>query len=302
MGKRVNLEDLAAEELTEPAPKVPATPSSNGTASSDSAPAEGAQQLVAISRVALNPLNKRPPGHDEEIGATADTIREDGVLHALTVCSAHAYAAHYPEQASAVAEADWVVLMGNRRLQAARLAGLESVPIVADDDKLGSMYRLMLVENLHHRDLPPVHEAEAMAETLQQDGISQRELARRIGKSHPYVAQRLALLGLISPLRHAFEAGELTVERAREFGELTEEQQRAIVEAGRPYRRVTGNAVTTNAVAKRSIRVSTPAIAAESLRSRFTAAELTELVRLLSDDGLSPPPSEDGGVHTDVPS
>lgn len=299
MGKRVNLEDLAAEELEEPTPKVSAAPSNMRTASPDPTPGHG-PQLVAISSVALNPLNKRPPGHDEEIGATADTIRDEGVLQALTVCSTHAYLARYPEQESAIADAEWVVLMGNRRLQGARLAGLTEVPIVVGDDKLASMYRLMLIENLHHRDLPPVHEAEAMAEMLQQDGISQRELARRIGKSHPYVAQRLALLRLIPPLRNAFEAGELTVERAREFGELTEEQQRAIVEAGKPYRRLAGNGVTPSTVAKRSIRVSTPAVAAESLRSRFSVAELAELIRLLTNEGAIPPPSEEGDLHTDA--
>jgi len=120
-----------------------------------------------------------------------------------------------------------------------------------------------------------------MAEVLKTASISQRELARRIGKSHPYVAQRLALLKLIPELRSAFERGELTIERAREFGELPVAEQRAIVAAGKPYRRVSGNGVTTRA-AVRSIRVSTPAAAADSIRKAFSADELAELIRLLS--------------------
>src|SRR5699024_4788661 len=301
MGKRVNLEDLASEEIDAPAPTTSIHRTSPDPAADETSaePSEQGPRFAPVHRVALNPLNKRPEREDEEIAEAADTMRDEGVLQALTVCSASAYLAHYPQQEPAIGQVDWVVLMGNRRLQAAHVAGLTEVPIVVADDKVAAMYKLMLIENLEHRGLPPVNEAEAMAEVLAQEGISQRELSRRIGKSHPYITQRLALLGLISPLRHAFESGEITIERAREFGELSEERQREIVAAGKPYQySPRGNGVTGRTAARRSIRVSTPAVAAESLRSRFSHAELTELIQLLTENESTSAPEGAEPDHT----
>src|SRR5262249_11407719 len=124
-------------------------------------------------------------------------------------------------------------------------------------------------------------EAEAMTEVLQSASISQRELARRIGKSPMYVTHRLALLKLIPELRALLERGELTVKQARVFGELPEAEQRVIVAAGKPHRRPHENE-NAGRSSMRSIRVSTPVAAAESIRKTFSTEELAELVQLLS--------------------
>ncbi|MGQ0576002.1 MAG: ParB/RepB/Spo0J family partition protein [Pseudonocardia sp.] len=142
------------------------------------------------------------------------------------------------------------------------------------------MWEVMLVENGQRRDLPPWLEAEAMEEALRAAGISQAELARRIGKSGAYVTQRLALLRLVPELRSLLEAGELTVEQARQLGDLSSGEQRAIAAAGRPYRRRDVNAVNAGS-RPRTIRVTTPA-AAESIRQRFEPSELAELIELLA--------------------
>jgi ParB family transcriptional regulator, chromosome partitioning protein len=276
MGKRVNLADLAVDDLDFPTPAVGATPE---------VVVDQPTRVVPIGSVAPNPLNKRPPGGDDELADLAETIREHGVIQPLVVCSAERYLAEFPEQREAIGAAQWVVLIGNRRLLAARMAPLAEVAILVNDEQVASMYEVMLVENGQRRDLPPVLEAEAMAEVLRSAAISRRELARRIGKSHMYVTQRLALLKLIPELRALFERGTLTIERARELGELPEAEQRAIVAAGPPYRRTSGTnghgVVSRSAV--KSIRVSTPAAAAESIRKTFSPAELAELIALLSE-------------------
>lgn len=283
MGKRVNLADLAVDDFT---PAVPARPPLESVPAAP-APASTGTRDVPIATVALNPLNKRPEGGDEELAELAETIREHGVIQPLVVCSVERYLREFPEQAESVTGADWVVLIGNRRLRASRMAALDTVTIVVNDDRVTSMYEVMLVENGQRRELPPVLEAEAMAEVLNSSAISRRELARRIGKSHMYITQRMALLKLVPELRGALERGELTIERAREFGELPEAEQRAIVAAGAPYRRVR-EAETVTRSAVKSIRVSTPAAAAESIRKTFNRDELTELVRLLSEQLAGP--------------
>lgn len=280
MGKRVNLADLAVDDF-DPAPPTPPAASSAAQAEPIRAQPLSRDHVAPINSVALNPLNKRPPGEDDELPEMAETIRAHGVIQPLVVCSATAYLGEFPDQREAVGDRQWVVLIGNRRLRAARMASLDEVAIVVNDEQVTSMYEVMLIENGQRRELPPLHEAEAMAEVLKDSSISQRELARRIGKSHMYITQRLALLKLIPQLREAFERGDLTIERAREFGELAVSEQHAIVEAGKPYRRPSGNGATTR-VAVKSIRVSSPAVAAESIRKTFSAAELAELIQLLS--------------------
>jgi ParB family transcriptional regulator, chromosome partitioning protein len=279
MGKRISLAALADDSFyTEPARPASATPVDATTTPPETL---GSHRIVPITDVAPNPLNKRPPGQDDEIAAMAETIRAYGVIQPLVVCSTGAYLADFPAQREALADTKWVALIGNRRLLAARMAARDEVEVLINDDQVTSMYEVMLVENGQRRELPPLLEAEAMAEVLKATSISQRELARRIGKSHVYITYRLALLKLIPGLRELLEQEALTIEQGREFGELPELEQRAIYLAGKPYKRRSGNAVNTRP-ANRSIRVTSPASAAESIRTKFTTDELAELVRLLS--------------------
>lgn len=277
VGKQINLADLAGEDFYDPVET--AAPRGDGSAEG----AAAVDRTVPISSVILNPLNKRPAGEDDEIEGMAETIRQLGsVIQPLVVCSAAAFRTEYPAQAGRVGDAAWVALIGNRRLMACRRAGVDTVPVIVNDDLVSSMFEAMLVENGHHRSLPPLLEAEAMAEVLAKERISQRELARRVGKSHVYVAQRLALLKLVPELRAAFERGELTIETAREFGDLPVAEQERIVAGGKPYRRLGGNGVTRTV--QRPRLASTPKKAAASIREWFSPAELAELVRLLMDD------------------
>ena len=267
MGRRVNLATLASEpDVTSPATPGPARQL-------------GERRTVAVATVVANPLNARPPGFDDEIAGMAQTIRELGVIQPLLVCTAAAFLAAYPDQRDAVGSADWVALIGCRRAQAARLAGLADVDVIVNDERVHCLHEVMLVENGQRRALPPWLEAEAMAEALRRGGISQAELARRIGKTPPYVTQRLALLRLVAELRALLEAGLLTIEQARRLADLPADRQRAIAAAGPPY---SVNGVNGRARA-RTIRIgATPAAAAESIRAQFDAAELAVLVQLLS--------------------
>ena len=284
MGKRVSLADLARDDFTTDFAEPAAQAAPKAIHLVEASPViSGALRKVAADQVATNPLNKRPTGQDDQIAEMAETIRAHGIIQPLVVCSVDSYLAQFPQQRSSFEDGDrWVVLIGNRRLHAARLASLAEVDIVVNDNQVASMYEVMLIENGQRKELPPLLEAEAIAEALRDGGLSQRELARRIGKSHVYISQRLSLLKLVPALRVLFEQGELTVEQGRDFGELPAAEQRKIAAAGRPYRRPSGNAVNTPRLVTRSIRVTSPAIAAESIRQKFTPDELAELVDLLT--------------------
>ena len=289
MGKRVNLAELAREEVPDsysPAPSRRTPPSERGGDGERTVELDGA--TLQVAEIATNPLNSRDPADDsgEEFEQLVATIAQHGVLQPIVVCSAGAFIRRYPDEQVKLGAAKWVALIGNRRLRASVSAGVERVPALINDDRLSSMYEVMLVENSHRKDLNLLHEAEAMRTVLTADGISQRELAVRIGRTPMYVSQRLALLGLIAPLRGALGDGSLKVEQARQIGSLEPQEQQTIAEAGPPYRLPTGSAVgkaERGASRPRRIAASSPAQAAESIRKLFTAAELAELIRLLGE-------------------
>lgn len=300
MGKRVNLAELAREELPEhysasvsPSPGVEATPVPTPkppeARESPVVPEQGpATSMLPVTEIVPNPLNQRAIEDDEdgEFYELVATIRGHGVLQPIVVCTAAAFADRYPDQQHLVDGARWIALIGNRRLRAATVAGLQQIPALINDDRVASMYEVMLVENSHRKALGPLHEAEAMRRLLAEANITQRALATRIGRTPMYVSQRMALLGLIPALREALEVGSLKVEQARQFGSLPESEQEAIAAAGPPYRRPTVSPASRTEPprrARRAIAVSSPARAAASIREVFTETERAELIRLLSE-------------------
>lgn len=252
--------------------------------------AAGAQyRNIPVESLTVNPLNERPAGTDDEIAELAETMREHGAIQPLVACSKAAFLAKFPEQATSSGRlvdeggrnARWVVLIGNRRLIAAQHAGLTELPVITDDERIGSMYTAMLIENLQRRDMPPLNEAQAMSHAMREESMSASGLARRIGKTPAFVSQRLALLKLIPELQAALAAGELKLEMARTLGELPAGEQRQIVAVGPPYRPLPLNGVKDHS-ARRGWSAS-PTVAADAIRKKFDAGELAELVRILSE-------------------
>ncbi|MGH3783126.1 MAG: ParB/RepB/Spo0J family partition protein [Pseudonocardiaceae bacterium] len=273
---------------------------------------------VPVSSIAHNPRNPRDDYND--VTELAASIREVGVLQPLGVVRYEVFLTHYPDCEDQVGTHDWVVLHGNRRLEAARQAGLTEVPVNVMDhlgrDK--QFDEAVLVENIHRAALPPLREAAALAALVELHG-SQREVARRIGKSQGFVSQRLMLLELPDELRAALAGHQVTVEQARKIAALPADTQRRIVAAGPPYGLATVVAQTTTAVghapagnltptpqipgqpsageragATRQemmvIRVPahSPERLAAALRDRYSTAELAELMRLLGAPVITP--------------
>lgn len=183
-----------------------------------------------VDAIAHNPENDR--GADEykgpEIDEMAATYTEVGVLQPLGVVRYEIFLSHYPQYEKEIGAHDWVVIHGNRRLAAARKAGLPKVPIVVLDH-LGREDRLAearLIENIYHRRLSPIREAQGLKLLVDRHG-GQRAAAKRLGKSQGYISQRLALLNLTVPLQDAVATGKLKVEDARRLGALKRDEQAA---------------------------------------------------------------------------
>ncbi|MGI5330946.1 ParB/RepB/Spo0J family partition protein [Actinomadura nitritigenes] len=194
-------------------------------------------RVVPLNDLAHNPYN--PRADMGELQETAESLLGKGQIQPLTIVTRQAFLKAHPGQESALGSASYVVLDGNRRLAAARLAGLEELRVDVNDDLAGSGTDLLeaaLVANLHRKDLTPLEEAETLAGLVQVQG-SQREVARKIGKSHVWVSQRLALLELKPELKAQLAAGDLTVEEARRIGKLAVEEQIAAAQAATEARK-----------------------------------------------------------------
>ncbi|MFD6185714.1 ParB/RepB/Spo0J family partition protein [Streptomyces goshikiensis] len=190
------------------------------------APAPQGSRLP-VEELAHNPFNPREELKD--VAELADSLAARGVIQPLTVVTRAAFLTAHPGHEASLAAAGYVVVDGNRRLAAARLAGLDEVPVHMDDslaEDADTLLESALVAAIQHRDLEPLEEAQALQRLVEKYG-SQRKVATALHKSSGWVTQRLALLKLTPELQQAVEEKTLPVEVARRVGQLPQQQQQS---------------------------------------------------------------------------
>lgn len=178
-------------------------------------PAE-AEELVAVPGARLanispndivpNPQQPRTEFREEELAELVVSIREFGVLQPIVVRPLAGAAAGGPQ---------YELIMGERRLRASKAVGLESIPAVVKNTADEDMLRDALLENLHRANLNPLEEASAYQQLLADFGITQDQLAQRIGRSRPQITNTLRLLKLPEPIQQKVAAGVLSAGHAR---------------------------------------------------------------------------------------
>ena len=185
------------------------------------------QRRISLNELAHNPRNPRYGYEDSETHDLASSLREHGQLQPATVVARDVYLSHYPEDADHLGSAPWVVLIGNRRLAAARLAEFTHL-VVTVEDRLGGADPMLaeatLVENIHRQDLPPLLEARELQGLVERHG-SQSKAAQRVAKTQGWVSQRLALLKLVPELQEQLRDGRMSVREARSIASLPPEDQ-----------------------------------------------------------------------------
>jgi len=168
----------------------------------DQTPQEkSAYQLLPLHKVEPNPTQPRQDFDQEELNALADSISTHGIVQPLTVRE--------------VSSGYYQIIAGERRWRAARLAGLNEVPVViieADDKKA---MELALIENLQRQDLNAVEEALGYKSLMEDYGLTQEQAAQRVGKSRPAVANALRLLNLTPEVSDLVRKGTLSAGHAR---------------------------------------------------------------------------------------
>ena len=164
---------------------------------------------LPINAIIRNEKNPRQDFDQEALRELAHSIREFGLLQPIVV-----------RQASDPGKFE--LIMGERRLRAAQLADLEAIPSIvreADDD---TMLRDALLENIHRVQLNPLEEGAAYQQLLEEFGVTQAELATRLGRSRPVISNTIRLLQLPLPVQRRVAAGVLSAGHARALMGVTQ--------------------------------------------------------------------------------
>ncbi len=172
----------------------------------------GSVTSVPLHRVEPNPFQPRKEFDPEALQTLADSIAEHGMIQPLTVRE--------------VPGGYYQIIAGERRWRAARLAGLEEVPVLVMEADDRRVMELALVENLQREDLNPMEDAAGYRKLIDDYGLTQEEVSARVQKSRSAVANALRLLGLDQALQKMVTEGSLSAGHARALLPLKDEKLR----------------------------------------------------------------------------
>ncbi|HIR68346.1 MAG TPA: ParB/RepB/Spo0J family partition protein [Candidatus Pelethousia gallinarum] len=174
---------------------------------------EGVQELD-IHLIDTNAGQPRKDFDQEKLQELADSIRQHGVVQPILL-------RQNGER--------YVIVAGERRFRAARLAGLEKVPAIVKDLDEAQVMEVALIENLQREDLNPIEEAAAIRFLMQQHDLTQEEVSKRLSKSRPAIANSLRLLSLPEPVQAYLRNGKLQAGHARALAGLQDPEAQAVL-------------------------------------------------------------------------
>lgn len=168
-------------------------------------PAGASLREIPIDEIAPNPQQPREVFDHDALDELAASIRAVGILQPVVVRRAGAA---------------YQLVMGERRVRAARLAGLRMIPAVVRDTADDAMLRDALIENVQRKDLNPIEEAVAIRALIDELGVTHDDVAARIGRSRPAVTNALRLLTLSAAVQQRIAGGALSAAHGRALAAL----------------------------------------------------------------------------------
>ncbi|MEX2053968.1 MAG: ParB/RepB/Spo0J family partition protein [Candidatus Colwellbacteria bacterium] len=164
---------------------------------------------IEVEKISPNPHQPRRDFNEEALGELASSIREFGILQPLVVSKIE-------EETELGSKVSYELIAGERRLKAAKLLGLPTVPvIIRRPAREAEKLELAIIENIQRADLNPIESARAMARLQDEFSMAQREIATRLGKSREVVANAMRLLSLPSEIQKAIAEGRVSESQGR---------------------------------------------------------------------------------------
>jgi ParB family chromosome partitioning protein len=169
---------------------------------SELTPVPGARLVdVPVTAILPNPKQPRQAFDEEALEDLKASIQEVGLLQPIVVRE--------------LGVDKYELVMGERRWRASQAVGRETIPAIVRDTRDDALLRDALLENIHRVDLNPLEEAAAYQQLLDEFGVTQEELAKRIGRSRPQISNTIRLLNLPAPVQRRVAAGVLSAGHAR---------------------------------------------------------------------------------------
>jgi ParB family chromosome partitioning protein len=194
-------------------------PTGDFTPESPSIPVMHGYETIPVKSIRSNPRQPRTQMDREGLDELAASIRENGILQPLIVTLSDV-----PDQ--------YILIAGERRLVAAGLAGLETVPVIVREASEQERLELALIENVQRADLTPLEAAEAYRQLTDDFNLSHEQIAQQLGKNRVTITNTLRLLNLPDDVRQSLSRGEITEGHARALLSLqTEQAQSAVLQA-----------------------------------------------------------------------
>ena len=169
------------------------------------------QNEVPISSISPNPRQPRTVFDEDALNELIASIKEIGILQ--------------PPVVRRVSEGRYELIMGERRLRAAKAAGLITIPVIIRQTPDNELLREALIENIHRSQLNPLEEAAAYAGLLTDFGCTHDELATKLGRSRPLISNMLRLLNLPPTVQRKVAAGVISAGHARALLGLSDEKE-----------------------------------------------------------------------------
>lgn len=178
---------------------------------------QGEQVLeLPIEKILPNPHQPRENFDQESLAELVDSIREHGIIQPLI--------------ASPVTTESWQLIAGERRLRAAKILGLKTVPVIVRAIAKQNILEMALIENLQRQNLNALETAKAYQKLTDEFNLSQGEIAQKVGKSRSAVANTLRILITIPQVQAAIRQGQISEGHARVLAGLPPEDQQLLLE------------------------------------------------------------------------
>lgn len=166
---------------------------------------------VTLASIDANPWQPREEFEEDELDNLADSIREHGIIQPLVV--------------TAEKNGRYRLIAGERRLRAAKKAGLNKVFVIVRKADEEEQLELALVENIQRKDLNPIEKAKAYRRLMDEFSLTQAEVAEKVGKTRPSVANTLRMLDLPEDIKKAISVGQISEGHARVIAGLPKAEQ-----------------------------------------------------------------------------
>lgn len=173
-------------------------------------------QNIPLEEIVSKGDQPRKEFDQEKIDELAHSIQGNGIIQPVVVRRS---------------SSGYEIVVGERRLRAAKKAGLSEIPAIVKEFPDERIFDIALIENIQREDLNPIEEAQAYRTILERDTITQEELSRRVGKSRSYIANMVRILDLPDDIREHVSRGTISVGQAKAILSIhDEEEQRRVVE------------------------------------------------------------------------